>query len=75
MTDCVGCGHCCKKAMCMLGVVELGRTELDCPYLYWHVEDNRYYCRIYNRETWLVVFGEGCSSSLNSWRKDVKRRD
>lgn len=74
MAECVGCGYCCLKAMCALGVKEYGRTSTRCPYLYWHVEDKRYYCQLYDREKWLKYFGEGCSSSLNSWRKDVKYR-
>ena len=70
--ECVGCGYCCKKAMCALGVKTLGRTEDRCPYLVW--SDERYYCSIYDYERWLAVFGFGCSSSLNTWRKDVKER-
>lgn len=74
MADCVGCGFCCKKAMCALGVEEYGEVVEECPYLYWHEEDKRYYCRIYDYDRWKVIFGFGCSSSLNTWRKDVKKR-
>lgn len=75
MAKCVGCGYCCKKAMCALGVDWLGYREDKCPYLQWSDSTERYYCAIYNKERWLVVFGDGCTSSLNDWRKDVKRRD
>lgn len=75
MADCVGCGYCCMKAMCSVGVREHGGDEGRCPYLVW--ENDRYWCYLVLTEkvSWKELFIEcGCSSSLNNWRYDVKFR-
>lgn len=71
---CAGCGYCCMKAQCNLSIITHGRKE-KCPELIW-VED-RYRCLLVIRsdDTRLsLCIGEGCTSVLNIWRKDVKMR-
>lgn len=53
----------------------------ECPQLIWDDENNRYQCGLmlipgligegYRQE---LYAGAGCCSSMNSWRKDVKKR-
>jgi hypothetical protein len=43
-----------------------------CKFLYW--DQTRYKCRLAKTFGNLLHIGEGCPSSLNSWRKDVKER-
>jgi hypothetical protein len=65
---CVGCGYCCKKATCTLG---LGSP---CAYLAQH--DGRYWCSLIligavtDEE---LAIGAGCCSSLNSDRQMILR--
>jgi hypothetical protein len=79
---CVGCGYCCLTAMCAVGyLVYSAGKEVDvperCPYLLWNKEDGRYWCgltEVHEKFKSLIHAGEGCCSTLNSWRKDVKYR-
>jgi len=71
-SDCVGCGYCCLKAMCSTGIGFYGRSVERCPYLIW-IED-KYRCQLVLDNKAKVATGFGCSSSLNSWRQDVKFR-
>ena len=78
---CVGCGYCCMKVKCSAGS-RLYHTENPCPALIWSESDKRYICNLmtlpgkigegYKEE---LAEGAGCCSGLNSWRKDVKKRD
>lgn len=76
--QCVGCGYCCIKAMCSVGVYfNDGKREDRCPFLVWDEEVNRYFCKLVVDGTIIpeaLGIGLGCCSNLNSWRKDVKRR-
>jgi len=66
---CVGCGYCCLKATCGLGL----DTPEGCEFLQWN--GSRYICLqalLHHAE---LAIGAGCTSSLNTWRKDVKRRN
>jgi hypothetical protein len=80
MSECVGCGYCCIKTQCdasrrLYGVVDL------CPQLSWVEDKKRYVCELmmlpgdlgisYRKQ---LYAGEGCCSSLNDWRRDVKKR-
>jgi hypothetical protein len=74
-SQCVGCGFCCIKAMCTAGVSFYRRRVKRCPYLVWF--ENRYWCKLV--QDGLVSkhhlhIGTGCTSTLNTWRKDVKKR-
>jgi hypothetical protein len=79
MKKCVGCGYCCIKAKCA-GSQRLYPDAKICPQLHW--QGDRYFCGLmflpgiegatYRKE---LAAGEGCYSGLNSWRKDVCRRD
>ena len=78
---CIGCGFCCIKAKCAAGQ-RLYRSSDICNALIWSKEKNRYYCDLmqlpgnlgftYKKE---LFAGEGCCSSLNSWRQNVIKRD
>ena len=75
MADCVGCGYCCLKVMCTVGIDRHGKGENRCPYLIF--EGDRYLCKLVRDEvvSWREISaGFGCSSSLNNWRQDVKFR-
>ena len=70
---CLGCGYCCKKVICVLGKEIAGR----CKELYWNDGQEMYRCRLIEEDEAFgkaLSAGEGCCSSLNSWRKDVKNR-
>jgi len=56
-----------------MGVKQYNLTSgQKCPALIF--EEGRYWCADYTFEKWRVVFGFGCSSSLNTWRREVKER-
>lgn len=71
---CVGCGYCCLKVMCDLGRDLHGKLEERCPWLDWNGE--RYLCALGQdpKAVEALAMGEGCSSSLNTWRRDVRYR-
>lgn len=77
-SECVGCGYCCMKTPCDASR-RLYPGATICPQLFWVMD--RYECGLmkiaglvgegYREE---LAAGEGCCSSLNSWRQDVKPR-
>jgi len=79
--ECVGCGYCCSETQCDASR-RLYRSADHCPQLLWMEEEGRYKCGLmliagpvglgYRAE---LYAGAGCCSGLNSWRKDVKKRD
>jgi hypothetical protein len=79
---CVGCGYCCITSPCLVSQRIYGHGIVRCPELIWTPEKERYICRLmtlpgnigsrYRKE---LYAGAGCCSGLNSWRKDVRRRD
>ena len=81
MAECVGCGYCCIKTPCDASR-RLYPGAKTCPQLVWHDDLNRYMCGLmmiagpvgdgYRAE---LHAGAGCCCSLNTWRKDVKRRE
>jgi len=76
---CCGCGYCCSKTPCALGISE-GATTAPCKFLVHR--DKKYRCGLVvfarnERERqrimeWLYI-GAGCSSSLNSKRREMIR--
>lgn len=69
---CQGCGYCCLKVPCPLSV-ELYKGKEPCPALWWN--GTMYRCglaRLYEEE---LAIGAGCSSSLNSYRQNVREID
>lgn len=87
MPECVGCGYCCIKAQCWIGAKHTDRHVMEkwrfgrdrCPFLKW--EGQRYVCTLMLRDDEIgaqareeLSVGAGCSSSLNSWRQDVRER-
>ena len=75
---CVGCGYCCLKIMCIVGVLIHGRLEERCPFLKWSKKRVRYICKLVptmsKEGLESLNIGAGCTSNLNSWRKEVKFR-
>jgi hypothetical protein len=75
---CVGCGYCCKKAVCVGGLAH-GSSNESCDFLIF--KDGRYWCRLAlelmesgdEDERAKVLFdlgiGVGCCSPLNSERR------
>ena len=70
---CIGCGYCCLKAPCTVGVTRFNLTKMTerCPGLLWSNEDKRYWCQIYR---FIPTIDCGCSSTLSGWRTNVKER-
>jgi hypothetical protein len=68
---CVGCGYCCISVPCVYSLARYGLE--DCPALQW--AGNRYRCEHAEELAHELEIGAGCSSSLNSWRRNVKCRD
>jgi hypothetical protein len=78
--SCVGCGYCCMQTPCSVAK-RLYPGVVECPQLIWDVLDSRYYCGLMKLPEPLgseyrqsLYAGAGCCSTLNSWRKDIKRR-
>jgi len=75
---CLGCGFCCMSSMCSVGISMLGRRVEQCPYLFWSWRSGRYWCELVltgRIEPEVLATGFGCPSNLNSWRKNVRRRE
>jgi len=73
LEDCVGCGYCCLAARCLLSLLTFGYADRRCRALEWN--GTRYVCLLAKDYGDLLYIGAGCGSSLNSWRKDVRRRE
>jgi len=76
---CIGCGYCCIKRQCRLSQQIYGEVDAGCPALVWRRK--RYLCRLASvrgpagKEICFdLSIGEGCCSTLNSWRQDVRKR-
>jgi hypothetical protein len=68
---CNGCAYCCKQSPCFLSF-QLYEGADPCPALYWN--GTMYRCGLAPLFEEELAIGAGCSSSLNSWRQDVKER-
>ena len=76
---CVGCGHCCLTAQCAVSLRVHGQQDI-CPSLSWNEKEKRHECELvflpgilgeeFKKELYI---GQGCCSSLNSWRKEPNR--
>lgn len=80
VAPCVGCGYCCQKVLCFLGVSKYGSRAGPCPALV--CKDGRYWCGIIMEaaepeksryKDWLAI-GGGCSSSLFNTQRDAMIR-
>ncbi len=69
--ECVGCGYCCLKAQCAVSLDVYGPLA-RCKALYWN--GSMYRCGLAKLWTEELAIGEGCCSSLNTWRQDVRER-
>jgi len=72
--QCMGSGYCCVKAQCQTSLAIHGAQPL-CPELGWN--GTRHVCKLMllpgaegARYREAQYAGEGCSSSLNSWRRE-----
>ena len=81
--ECIGCGYCCLKARCGVSMEHYDTDQKRCPGLVWSDNEKRYFCLLmrYGDKTYPSQYfkdtlyeGEGCSSGLNTWRRDVKFR-
>ncbi|MGW8177947.1 MAG: hypothetical protein ACWGQW_04020 [bacterium] len=73
-SPCVGCGYCCTKRVCTFGIPD-GRGI--CKFLYWNEDKQMYRCRLAESKRTIanaLYVGAGCPSSLNTWRRDVRKR-
>jgi len=78
---CVGCGYCCIKSKCMVGI-RLYPNLNPCLSLVWSESKNRYMCDLMsipgiigNKYREELYEGAGCFSGLNTWRLNVIKRD
>ena len=70
MSNCRGCGYCCLCTRCVLSLtVGLDFERTDCAFLYF--EEGRFNCALAFHKPYAesLAIGEGCCSSLNSYRK------
>ena len=71
---CVGCGYCCKTAVCVVGQIFLKTgPHPPCPGLEHNGE--RYRCKIAEEHGEELAIGAGCCSPLNSERQIMIRRE
>lgn len=81
---CVGCGYCCQKVTCVLGLMRGAPESGTCPFLEWCEAESCYRCRLVtaaatHEERKMVehelAIGAGCCSSLfNTQREAAIRR-
>jgi hypothetical protein len=65
---CIGCGYCCTKATCAIGVAYYDLEATDrCPGL--RVVDGTYRCALADQYGDELAIGAGCCSPLNSERQ------
>ena len=68
---CVGCGFCCCKAVCVVGIAHGASVGTLCTFLSY--DDGRHWCSLVTDHTVpgnAIHTNTGCSSALfNDWRK------
>ena len=72
-SKCVGCGYCCWVAQCSLSLHLYDKRDI-CPDLYWDNNLKRHFCKQAKEYAEVLYIEAGCSSSLNSWRRNVRDR-
>jgi len=77
--ECVGCGYCCLTAQCSVSINVHGVHDI-CPSLIWNADKQRHECKLIDlpgvlgeKFRKMLFIGEGCCSSLNSWRREKNR--
>lgn len=73
MTQCVGCGVCCKQAACTAGVIEAWQAGIqadECPFLHWVKAEERYECQLAEQYSEELAIGVACSSSLSNTERE-----
>lgn len=70
---CVGCGFCCCKAVCVVGIAHGAGARVDTPCTFLSYGDGRHWCSLVTDHTVpgnAIHADTGCSSALfNDWRK------
>lgn len=77
--ECVGCGYCCRQAVCAAAASILGFSPKVCPFLIY--SDERYWCSLVMAGDRVAHFipdikehlciGYGCCSSMNTDRLNI----
>ena len=68
MANCVGCGYCCKKAVCCVGL-GAGSSRYSCDFLIF--KKGRHWCKLVLLKIATdkaVGVGDGCCSGMNTER-------
>lgn len=73
VAPCLGCGYCCKKAICMVGQDQF-RLEPTARCSGLRHDGERYRCELADTFREELYIGEGCPCSLNSDRSKLKKR-
>lgn len=68
--DCVGCGHCCIKRTCPVGIhhYKLESPQL-CPALY-RTSEGQFRCKLASVHPDLLYIGAGCPATLLNTRRE-----
>jgi len=74
MTDCIGCGFCCRTAQCSLSVSIFAKQKI-CPALQYDENEDLWRCGlvtckapIAEKARVFLTIGEGCCAPLNTDR-------
>lgn len=70
-SPCIGCGYCCTKSPCVVAFLHYGFNIDSCPALEW--DGDRHWCQLAREVPGVakkLATGAGCTSSLNSWRRE-----
>jgi len=72
---CIGCGYCCKVAVCGAGqLIYSLPAKGPCPVLIWDDLQHRWWCRMLLKDDIFhstLGVNAGCGSSLNSYRRKI----
>jgi len=76
MSECIGCGFCCRKSPCSFYQLEDWAAWHGCPHLLW--DGTRWVCgkyveepdtKVKERMKFYLAFGAGCNCNLNTYRR------
>lgn len=80
LPPCVGCGWCCLADQCEVSH-RLHGYQARCPELYWSDTVGCYRCALMSHPQYGELArrschaGKGCCAPLNTWRKDIRKRE
>lgn len=68
--ECVGCGHCCLSATCLVGAIHYELKEpTRCPALFQN-EIGQYRCRLAEQYAEDLYIGAGCPCTLFNTKRE-----